>query len=81
MRVFTITRWRRKLVALIVVIAIIAGLGYGVSQLLSPDDAATNAPAENLKKDVLTQPVQVQGQPADTDKVDPIVMPPTTKEK
>ena len=81
MFVLSITRWRRKLVALMVVVAIIAGLGYGISRMLSPEDAATNAPAENLKKDVLSQPVQVQGQPAAADQQDPMVMPPMTREK
>ncbi len=81
MFVLSITRWRRKLVALIVAVAIIAGLGYGISRILSPGDAATNAPAENLKKDVLSQPVQVQGQPAGTQTAQPNVTTPMTKDK
>jgi len=61
MFVLSITRWRRKLAALLVVLAILVGLGVGFSRILGRDDAAVQAPAENLQKDVLSQPVQVQG--------------------
>ena len=65
MFVITITRWRRKLVALLVIIAVFVGLGLGISWYLNPKDSATTAPADkNLQKDVLNQPVKVQGQPA-----------------
>ena len=81
MFVLSISRWRRKLVALMVAVAIIAGLGYGVSRILNVDDAATSAPAENLKNDVLSQPVQVQGQQMVPDPVEGQMMTPNTVEK
>lgn len=69
MFIITITRWKKKLVGFLVIIALFVGLGMGVSWFLTPEDSATTAPADqNLQDDVINQPVKVQGEPADTDK-------------
>ena len=69
MFIITITRWKRKLVAFLVIIALFVGLGMGVSWFLTPEDSSTTAPAEqNLQNDVVDQPVKVQGQPAGNQK-------------
>ncbi len=69
MVIITITRWRKKLSFFLVGLIFVACLGLGVNWLMNPNDNATIAPSDNLKKDVLTQPVKVQGQPnASTEK-------------
>lgn len=75
MVVITITRWRRKLVALLVALVFLITLGMGVSWYLNPDDNPAVAPSDDLKKDVLTQPVKVQGQPASPDTENQQVLP------
>lgn len=67
MVVITITRWKRKLVAVLVALVFLVSLGLGVGWYLEPDDNPAAAPSDNLKNDVLTQPVKVQGQPASPD--------------
>ncbi len=64
MVLITITRWKRKLLALLVCVFFLIGLGLGLNWYISPKDNATVAPSDNLQKDVTTQPVKVQGQPA-----------------
>ncbi|MCR4442259.1 MAG: hypothetical protein QHH10_08405 [Peptococcaceae bacterium] len=66
MYVITITRWKKKLAALLVLVAIFIGLGLGINHLLTPGDSRVNAPVDQgLQKDVISQPVKVQGQPAE----------------
>jgi len=65
MYVITIARWKKKLAALLAVVALFVGLGLGISRLLVPGDSRVNAPVDQgLQKDVISQPVKVQGQPA-----------------
>lgn len=65
MYIITISRWKRKLVALLVVAVLLIGVGWGINTYLIPDEAEVAAPAEqNLDSDVLNQPVKVQGEPA-----------------
>jgi|GEM_PF-1636143 len=72
MFIITVTRWRRKLVALLVIIALFVGLGLGISWFLSPEDSATTAPTDqNLQNDVMNQPVKVQGQPSGSQQGEP----------
>lgn len=67
MVVITITKWKRKFVALVMALVLLVSLGLGVSWYLQPDDNPAVAPSDNLEDDVLTQPVKVQGQPAGQD--------------
>lgn len=65
MYVITITKWKRKLVALLVIALLVIGLGMGVDWFLSPEDSEVTAPADqDLQEDILDQPVKVQGEPA-----------------
>lgn len=64
MVIFTITKWRKKLVALIVGLVFFVTLGLGINWILSPEDSAVVAPEDKLQDDVMTQPVKVQGQPS-----------------
>jgi len=68
MYIITISRWKRKLAALLVVAVILIGVGWGINTYLISKDAEVAAPAEqNLESDVLNQPVKVQGEPAVND--------------
>lgn len=65
MVVITIKRWKKKLVLLLVAAVFLVSLGLGISWYLNPADNPAVAPSDNsLQKDILTQPVKVQGQPA-----------------
>lgn len=64
MVIITITKWKKKLVLLLVAAVFLVSLGLGLSWYLSPADNPTVAPSDNLQKDIQTQPVKVQGQPA-----------------
>lgn len=65
MVVITIRNWKKKLVLLLVAAVFLVSLGLGVSWYLNPADNPAVAPSDNsLQKDILTQPVKVQGQPA-----------------
>lgn len=65
MHVITIRRWKKKLVLLLVAAVFLVSLGLGISWYLTPEDNPAVAPSENsLQKDILTQPIKVQGQPA-----------------
>jgi len=65
MVVITIRNWKKKLVLLLVAVVFIVSLGLGVSWYLSPADNPAVAPSDNnLQKEILTQPVKVQGQPS-----------------
>lgn len=64
MYIITITKWKRKLVALIVAIAVVITLGWGISTLVGSEESTVSAPADSdLQEDVLSQPVKVQAQP------------------
>lgn len=70
MIIFTITKWRRKIIAFLIAVVFIAGLGWGVNWFFfSPDENATIAPSGEqtgkLEDDIRTQPVKVQGQPGE----------------
>lgn len=67
MIIFTISKWRRKLVTFLIAVTFLAGLGWGVNWFFfSPDDNATIAPSEQkLEDDIKSQPVKVQGQPVE----------------
>lgn len=71
MVVITIRKWKKKLVLLLVAAVFLVSLGLGVSWYLNPEDNPAVAPSEdNLQKDIMTQPVKVQGQPAGQPKPD-----------
>lgn len=64
MYVITISKWKRKLVALVVLVALFIGAGLSLSILSKVQEASVNAPSEqNLQDDVLSQPVKVQAVP------------------
>ncbi|PKM89027.1 MAG: hypothetical protein CVU87_06195 [Firmicutes bacterium HGW-Firmicutes-12] len=66
MHIITITRWKRKLVALFVVVAFVICLGWGLNLLSDPQEASVSAPAEqDLQKDVMSQPIKVQAEPGE----------------
>ncbi|MFZ5754861.1 MAG: hypothetical protein ACOY3J_11530 [Bacillota bacterium] len=81
MVLITITRWKRKLLALLVCVCLLVGLGLGLNWYLTPKDNATVAPSDNLQKDVTTQPVKVQGQPANSNSPTKNANPATTVPK
>lgn len=65
MYVITITKWKRKLVALIVAIAVVITLGWGISKLVGSEESTVSAPADSeLQDDVLSQPIKTQAPPA-----------------
>lgn len=67
MHVITITKWKRKLVALFVAVAFVICIGLGLNLLSDYQEASVNAPAEqDLQKDVMSQPIQVQAEPGET---------------
>lgn len=66
MLVVTITKWRKKFSLVLMGIILVFCLGLGVNWLMSPQENTIIAPVEELKEDVLNQPVRVQGEPADS---------------
>lgn len=61
MFIITVTRWKRKLALLLVGVVFVVSLGLGLSWFFnSPANNTTTAPSDDLKKDVMTQPVKVQ---------------------
>lgn len=81
MFVITITKWRKKLVLLLAAAVFLVSLGLGISWYLSPADNPTVAPSDNLQKDIQTQPVKVQGQPATSNDSNAKAVPPQVKSK
>lgn len=64
MYVITISKWKKKLATLLVLIILVMCLGLSLSRLSESEEASVNAPADqNLQDDVLSQPVKVQAEP------------------
>ncbi len=61
MYIFTITKWKRKLAAVIISVCFLIGLGFGLNWHLSSEDDPTNIPTGDLQNDVMSKPIEVQG--------------------
>ncbi len=71
MVVITISRWKKKLVTLLVMAVFLVSLGLSISWYLNPPNSPVVVPPEDsLEKDILTQPIKVQGQPAESFSID-----------
>ena len=66
MVIITVTKWRKKLALLLIGAVLLVGVGAGVQWIFGATEQPTMVPPDELKKDVLSQPVKVQGQPAKT---------------
>lgn len=62
MYIFTITKWKKKLAAVVISLCFLIGLGLGLNWYLGPEDV----PVGDLQNDVMSKPVEVQGQPSQT---------------
>lgn len=73
MFVITITNWKRKMVLFLVVAVFLVSLGLSINWYLNPLDNPAVAPSDkDLQEDVLTQPIKVQGQPANEPVNEPV---------
>ena len=81
MVLITITRWKRKLLALLVCGSLLIGLLFGLNWYFTSKDSATVAPSDNLQKDITAQPVKVQGQPDKSNSPSQTAKPTTTVPK
>lgn len=73
MYVITISNWKRKLVALVVLVALFIGAGLSLNILSKVQEASVNAPSDqNLQDDVLSQPVKVQAAPESVQPTKPV---------
>ena len=65
MFVISITKWRKKVMLLLVLGVFLVCMGIGINWYFDPLNSPAAAPSDNnLQKDILTQPVKVHGQPA-----------------